>query len=367
MAFDSVLQKLNEYIDSQNNNQNNFETDGIFISGKSQTKNFNRENFNILPDTLIQNKEIKNIFFIDGGTQAITSTQNFIISFNRTGYVKFSKETNLTNQEKPSKNNKINQTEITEFYTIIRLKPNKETSKFEYDIDIIPEKNDSLILTDSINLKQNELEQEAPDVKKVANIVRRLEELFLVLKLSENNKDLIIVLDGSIEPKTDRELELFQKIKETSKKNNNVVLGISKTNSLITRQGRLVGNSLNQISPKDKNWFYCDFPDTENTKLCFAKLNPKAKYVFMVDFAKTDNLTDEKIKDTLILLATHSKDSVFLGYPYGLIKIDDFVRVTNNEAQYLKLKLESKTDNKTLLAYLKSNSDAHSILDTIKF
>ncbi len=73
-----------------------------------------------------------------------------------------------------------------------------------------------------------------------------------------------------------------------------------------------------------------------------------------------------RIGKVLGILAEASKDPVFIGYPYGLIEADKLARVSNEEAEFLKVRLISKAgkERSKIIGYMKT-VDAHSILDNI--
>ena len=63
-----------------------------------------------------------------------------------------------------------------------------------------------------------------------------------------------------------------------------------------------------------------------------------------------------------------SNDPIFLGYPYGLIDVDQYVRVSDEEKNYLKIKFSAKLGKQFKKLSTEENSiNAHQILDSIRF
>ena len=78
------------------------------------------------------------------------------------------------------------------------------------------------------------------------------------------------------------------------------------------------------------------------------------------------DLSNENINNTVSALKQNSKDPVFLGYPYGLIEADKFARISNNEAEYLRMTFVAKACKSFDKIKQHLNAlNAHSILDNI--
>lgn len=69
-------------------------------------------------------------------------------------------------------------------------------------------------------------------------------------------------------------------------------------------------------------------------------------------------------KNFLPPLVENSGDALFLGYPYGLIAVDKFARISNEEKKNLRMNILLKAENKEIAEYL-STTDAHGILDNM--
>ncbi|MFT4261435.1 MAG: hypothetical protein ACMXX9_03310 [Candidatus Woesearchaeota archaeon] len=173
-------------------------------------------------------------------------------------------------------------------------------------------------------------------LEEAINIIRRLAELDFASQYDE------VVIDGSLDTKHDFEKKYLDKLKS--------VAGLSKTHSFLTDKSLPLGYQLYRY--KKGSWYYYLYSNKE-IDTGMIKLNDNSSYVFRVDTKNFD----------YNLLVSDSSDSIFLGYPYGLVQADSFARISNVEIENLKVELLS---NKELLAASKS-SDAHQVLDSLRF
>jgi hypothetical protein len=275
----------------------------------------NKNNF----QEIISN-ENKTIAFIDGGQAEIISTGNFCLSFIRIAAVFF------------QNNKKINQIK-KEFYLFTKSKYLNEDLYYESKIfgnkiineeDLLISSNDSSIKTGS---------ERAP-ISKITNMARRFAELSLAKEIQADH----IILDGTLEPTFKNEEKYIP----------NNASALAKSSSLFTTSGNSPVILLNKIGLSNC-WSYF----LEN-KTYFVKLNQKAKHVFRF----------EGNREALPYLVNNSKDALFLGYPYGLIFVDQIARVSNSEKNSLKMNFLLRKDNQEIAEYL-STSNAHEILDNI--
>ena len=264
--------------------------------------------------------ENKTLAFIDGGQAEIISTGNFCLSFIRIAAVFF------------QNNKKINQIK-KEFYLFTKSKYLNEDLYYESKIfgnkiineeDLLISSNDSSIKTGS---------ERAP-ISKITNMARRFAELSLAKEIQADH----IILDGTLEPTFKNEEKYIP----------NNASALAKSSSLFTTSGNSPVILLNIIGLSNC-WSYF----LEN-KTYFVKLNQKAKHVFRF----------EGNREALPHLVSNSKDALFLGYPYGLIFVDQIARVSNSEKNSLKMNFLLRKDNQEIAEYL-STSNAHEILDNI--
>jgi hypothetical protein len=201
----------------------------------------------------------------------------------------------------------------------------------------------------------------------VAAACRKLAELkeavLLVDKLEPGD---IIVLDRDLQATITGEKELLEELYAKAEEKNVIVCGLSKTTRLFTDTGDSALAAIASIAPST-DWWYWPVAEINNdghkAEICFVKLHKNSKYVFRFEIYQKQKDDIEKV---LGLLKKNSTDPVFLGYPYGLIEADRFARVSNDEAEYLRVMLLSKAgkDSSKIINYMKS-VDAHSILDNI--
>ena len=277
----------------------------------------NQDNF----QPIIQN-EGKTIAFVDGGQAEIISTGNFCLSFIRIFAQVFKNNEKLKSYKK-------------EFYLFTKARYLNEDLVYESKIfgDKNIDENDLLISSNDSTIKSG---IERAPINKVANMARRFAELNLAAEVDSE----IIILDGTLEPSYNHEEKYLTNL-------DNNVASIAKSSSLFTSSGNSPVVLLNKL--QQGKWSY--FVDG---KTYFVKLHEKAKHVFRY----------EGSKDFLPFIINNCTDALFLGYPYGLIFVDQMARVSNSEKNSLKMKFLLNKDNKEVADYL-TTSNAHEILDNL--
>ena len=277
----------------------------------------NQDNF----QPIIQN-EGKTIAFVDGGQAEIISTGNFCLSFIRIFAQVFKNNEKLKSYKK-------------EFYLFTKARYLNEDLVYESKIfgDKNIDENDLLISSNDSTIKSG---IERAPINKVANMARRFAELNLAAEVDSE----IIILDGTLEPSYNHEEKYLTNL-------DNNVASIAKSSSLFTSSGNSPVVLLNKL--QQGKWSY--FVDG---KTYFVKLHEKAKHV----------LRYEGSKDSLPFIINNCTDALFLGYPYGLIFVDQMARVSNSEKNSLKMKFLLNKDNKEVADYL-TTSNAHEILDNL--
>ena len=145
-----------------------------------------------------------------------------------------------------------------------------------------------------------------------------------------------------------------------------VLLGFAKTTTLKTEHGESFPGALARVAPQGR-WYYTTeytshlgvFSTTFATS--FVKLHYKAQYIFHVE-----TLSDGDPFPLFSQLAHHACDPIFLGYPYGLIAVDQLARVSNQEQSYFKTLFESRSGSLWKELEPQRNAvNAHHILDRI--
>jgi len=281
-----------------------------------------KNNFEIISD----NFPSKSIAFIDGGQAEVISAGNFCLSLIRVGALIY-----FNNQKiKDYKH---------EFYLLTTAK--YEDEEVVYESKIFSLGNETLINEDDLSISSTDttirVGMERASISQISNIARRFAELSLCSKVDAD----IIILDGILEPSFRNEEKYLSKLPVNA-------CTLAKTSSLFTVTGNSPVVLLNRISPSGC-WSY-----TVENNTCFVKLHPRSRHIFRF----TGN------RNVLPSLMENSKDAVFLGYPYGLIAVDKFVRVSNEEKKSLRMNILLKAENKDIAEYL-STINAHDILDSI--
>ncbi len=304
------------------------------------SKTINKTDFRIIdPD----NDKSDKICFIDGGNAEILSSPSFSLHLIRVYYCIYEDKKKISSKK-------------YEFWSL--AKPAFD-SNLSYEINIIG----SDLFNNKITFDPSDqtLKEGIHDanISKFGSIVRRFAELSVANQIAEERLAGMIVLDGNLQESIIGEDAYLSNLIDNCSKNMIRLASISKTNSILTNKGRSAAVLLNRLAPAG-TW-YCELSDKKHDKapnICFAKLHPSSKHTFRVDFF------DEAVFGSL---AEHSKDPIFLGYPYGLVEADGHARIPNREKQMLRTMLMAKLGRGNDLATLLSSSDAHQILDKMQY
>jgi hypothetical protein len=170
----------------------------------------------------------------------------------------------------------------------------------------------------------------------------------------------IVVIDGDLASKSVDESKLVEAIGMLSKESGIFVCGLSKTSEVIASGGESAASMVRRLAPAGA-WL-CPVASSQSTKTFFVRLHASSDYVFRLDtFAHAAD-----VEKHLSSIVAHSKDPVFLGYPYGLVEADRFARVSNREAVSLRMMFRVKAgkDWGAMESAAKA-MDAHSVLDRI--
>lgn len=302
-----------------------FLTDNLILNNKVIP--VSQENFREINSPVEERTaEEKTIAFVDGGQAEIFSGGNLSLSFIRifAQVMKGSKKLDSFKHE---------------FYVLTTAVYRKGDIWYEgkvFGSDLIEEA-DLLISSYDASIKSG---NERGSISKLAGMARRFAELRLAQKVSANCD--YVLLDGTLE------ITLKNEEKYTAGFGKNVA-ALAKTCSLFTTCGNNPVVLLQKLSSFQQAWSY--LADENNS---FVKLHPLAKHVFRFQ----GNL------EILPFLVKGSSDSLFLGYPYGLILADKLARVSEEERKSLKMQLLLNQENREFAEYL-STSNAHDILDNL--
>jgi len=294
---------------------------------------------NIIPISPVteQTAEKTTIAFIDGGNAVLLDSPSISLQFIRVAAVLFHGRKNV-------------KTIKHEFFVMAKSAVKDEKTVFTANCFSEEHKPflDDVLSFDAGNT----------DSVQVGDIVRRLAELHLAVEVSkELKKGDITVIDGTFDVTNQYEQKYINILNSTVQQNGVLFAGLAKASRLLTKTGDSLATSLLQKILK-QTWFY------DSDSAVFAKLHRRAKNVFRVDALPSVNMGY-----IMPLLAFHSADPAFPGYPYGLIKADSLARVSNNETELLKTRLIAKLESlhgQKAEAYLNA-LNAHSILDKLSY
>ena len=284
--------------------------------------------------TISKTDGCKVITFIDGGQAEILNSSNFCVSFIRVVGVTFNGM-----QKKDM--------QVHEFYVVTNSLVSDEKS--EYVSKIFTLKGENLVDEHMLRISSDDAtirsgNQRAP-IEKVANMARRFAEINLAKKIAQHNINLnnngFVLLDGTLEATYLNEEKLLHQLPKN-------VCALAKTCSLMTQNGNNPVVLFSTIGPKDPWKYFVE------EKTHFVQLHEKSKHIFRF----------EGNVEILPHLLEHSTDSLFVGYPYGLVFADKLARITNKEKDALKMQFLLNKNNSKIAVYVFA-TNAHDILDSI--
>ena len=297
--------------------------------------------------------------FIDGGSSELLKAPNFSLFFIRI-------YANITENNKTVTDKRI------EFYCLAKTKVKDDELFYEVDLfgDVIIDKQDLELFSFDKTIVTGENRAE---ISKLGDIARRFAELKLATKMiSELKQDDIIILDGNLRSTYTNEDHYLDELYKLAMDKNIIISGLCKTSNLLTEKGNNIINVLNYLAEKNNiknNWYYHPIMEINEPKhkaeMMFVKLNTSSEYIFRFEIYN-QQFDKNKINNVLDLLVKNSNDYSFPGYPYGLIKVDQLARISNQENHYLKSKILfnlKHKDQKNINSCLKA-LDAHDILDS---
>lgn len=346
--MDELISELNKFLKKEQKVTDN----QYLVMGDKYSPLILSDNFNAIE---INNSNSKKISFIDGGNSIIFETPNFCLAIIRSANVVYFGDKKISS-------------EMKEFYAFVVSNSNS------FNIMTFP-KNEF----NNLELQFSKY-PELRSTSDVINLIRRLFELETAKNYSLKNDFDFILLDGTLECRTDFEINYLSNIKR--------ICSISKTCNLKTNLGKPVISELSNLSKVSKSlivnnenfekskaiksWFYYPIIENNNTmhpsNIYFVKLS-SSDYIFRFEI-KNDFDTNNQYNhasDIINSLTILSNDPVFMGYPYGLIEADSLARVSEDEKKFIQLKILSKLESNQLLINSLKSVNAHEILDKIKF
>ncbi len=271
---------------------------------------------------ILESNETKKIAYVDGGSNLIYDKTTEINALIYAGFIIF--------------DNKLISLCVKRFNVMFRLIETHK-SKLVYEVDY--EELDDLAYNSNVNLrfsfpKSFEIDYVSDTSKLISNF-RRLFELQIVKALNE----FFVVLDGSLEYRTNEELQLIKSFKN--------VIALSKKTRLITETKHSIEDYFNEfckINNITAPWFVKlgEIRNDVNFDVYAIKFTDLMPYVFRMDVINVNDFNK-----MLSVIYSHSKDGLVYGYPYGLVLVDHFARVSNDEARFRQVLLEIK-ENKQI-------------------
>ncbi len=158
------------------------------------------------------------------------------------------------------------------------------------------------------------------------SLLRSLAEFKMVEELASNYTESLIVMDGALTYVQIKEFEdTIRNIVKACKKNNNILIGVSKRNITRWLGSELTDEAvMREIARNDQKMMYMDIPTIPKSQQKFpsigktylAKLHAKPVKTFRVDIYNPLNVNDDKV---LSHLAYYSQVNTFPGYPFPLV------------------------------------------------
>ena len=188
---------------------------------------------------------------------------------------------------------------------------------------------------DAYDAKLSAGERQIP-IEQMGQVLRRFAELTEAQLLAEEHSNSIIVLDGTLESVNPDEEEKLHQLYATAAKQNNIVIGFNKTNTIQSEDGSSFADYLERTALQQKGYVYPvakAHTPLYQAEMCFVKLHPKSRKVFRLDI-KGD------VRKAVSSVASTACDFTFPGYPYGLLLADRLARVKNEEKRMFKQREE---------------------------
>lgn len=338
MIYISIMDDLIAEITSRMAESKNYADDFLLMNNKYSPIKLSDKNFNS-----ILNARLLNLLFVDGGNAVLFESAGFCLGFIRVSGIVYSE-------------NKRVERKFKEYHVFIYEKDGK------FFVKTFPENSFNKMTFDPDDESiRNGIERANPS--RILSIIRRLAEIECAYSLDSEKVDAII-LDGTLESRYPFETSYMNKLSLTKK-----TCSIGKTCSLTTNLGVSITKRLNDFHKYSNTWYYYPIVSnnnpSHNAEIYFSKLHAKSDYVFRVEIQREFS---KNVNDLFYSLCENSKDSVFLGYPYGFVDVDQHARISEDEKKMLQIKFSSKMGKEwtEFSKHLKS-MDAHGILDKIRF
>jgi len=338
--MDGLVDELRNVVSMKDSSDDYLSMNSRYVPSRLEAKNFHD-----IHNISLVGPSHNRILFVDGGNSILFETASLCIGLIRVAGISYFGNVRLKR-------------ESFEFYVFVNSVLGK------YSVKTYPKTSfDGLIFDPDDESLCTGIER--CSISKIISVLRRFAEIGFA---TEHSGDVdYILMDGTLEARYTMEDEYLTRLCSTGK-----ACALSKTCSLTTKNGHAITKKLLDLNNEknyDKNWYYNPIVENNNpmhaAKMYFARLNARSEHVFR--FEIQDGFQGD-VEALFSLLSSNSNDPIFLGYPYGLIDVDQYARVSDDESRFLRTKLSAKMgkDWNEFSKSLKS-MDAHSILDKIKY
>lgn len=343
-------------------------------TGEPHFKDPNVKSFPLEKDGFRLIKEVKSgrkVAFVDGGNQQIIGAPNFSIQLNRVhtcvwdGKKKI--DLDLPRIEFFSATYSTFKNDEIYFETI--LVP--ASPEFEKYIPV------SKYLSFSSFERSLMSGNNRADIERVASIARRFAEWkFAALITSSLDEGDILVMDGTLQTSFKNESVYLQGLERVTKKHGVILSGLSKTSALFTTTGQSLLGAVNKLAEDygiEREWYYRIAESTNkdhNVVILAVKLHPRSDRIFRYEINRDQfkSLSELQLNETLTELVKNSTDITMPGYPYGLLDVDRFAKVSINELEYYRGIIVSQISKIGKLGkfarHMRAN-DAHNLMNIL--
>jgi hypothetical protein len=286
---------------------------------------------------LKKNDKDRKIVFIDGGQAELLKAVNFSLQIIRIGALIY------------QNNEKVGE-KLNEFFLLVYA----DGEDYKTEIFVLKGEKIEEIKINSMDASIRDGNERA-SVSKIAGIARRFAEIDMAKSIvKEVEAQDVVVLDGSLKCMVRGEEEKMNELFNSANNEGVTISALAKTSKRV-EDGSCIASQLNKAAGAIGEWYY----ELEEG-IGIVKLNKSSEYVF--EF----NVKNGAALGILGSLVGNSNDAVFPGYPYGLIQVDRFARVSNQEKDYWLTMFKANAGEKW--AKIKSGVNvlnAHEILDSI--
>ncbi len=319
-------------------------------------------------------KEVKSgrkLVFVDGGNQQIIGAPNFSIQLNRVHTCVWDGKEKIN----------LSLPRIEFFSATYSTFKNDE---IYFDTILFPSSPEfEKYLPASSNLSFNSFDRsvmngnQRADIERVASIARRFAEWkFAAIITASLDKGDILVMDGTLQTSFKNESIYLRGLERATKQQGVLLSGLSKTSALFTTTGQSLLGAVNKLAEDyniKREWYY---PIAEsrskdhNVIILAVKLNSISERIFRYEIQRDqfNELSELQLNETLTELVKNSTDITMPGYPYGLLDVDRFARVSVNELEYYRGIIMSQISKIGKLGkftrHMRAN-DAHNIMNML--